>query len=92
MYNNQAVLLGRQRITSEALQSIHIAMQLAPHSPEPRVNLGLRLAAAGRYAEAVAQMTVAAQMAPTNPVVQYNLGLASHHAGDPQRAEQIFKQ
>ena len=92
MYNNQAVLLAKQRSTSQALESIHIAMQLAPLSPEPRVNLGLRLAAGGRYADAVAQMAAAAQMAPTNPVVQYNLGLACHHAGDPQRAEQIFKQ
>jgi tetratricopeptide (TPR) repeat protein len=56
------------------------------------VNLGVELAAAGRFDEAIEQYQQAQRVAPGDPTILYNLGNTWFRKGDPGEALRAYEE
>lgn len=74
-----------------AKQHLSRAMQLAPESPLPYLNLGILLIEQGFYREAAETLEYSLKLDSTNPLTHYQLGLAYFQAGDLQAAQKQFE-
>jgi Flp pilus assembly protein TadD len=57
------------------------AVAASPRASKPRQDLGLALAAMGRYSEAIAEFEQAVALDPTDPAAQLNLAVAYAESG-----------
>jgi tetratricopeptide (TPR) repeat protein len=70
----------------EAVDVLKKALDLAPDSPQERVNYGLALLRAGKAAEGMAELEQAQQQDPTVPHTWFNLGITYKRASQYDRA------
>lgn len=86
--------LGKELIevgrTNEALSQFTKAMQLAPQSPEPKLQSGWANYLLKNYSGAIALYLAAAEKDPGNPLIFKRLGIAYRDTGDPQNAAAAF--
>ncbi|MEL6110247.1 MAG: tetratricopeptide repeat protein, partial [Planctomycetota bacterium] len=67
-------------------------VRIAPHNVRARMNLGVYLGRAGRYAEAESQFRIALEELPTYHACWYNLGLDLHRDRQmPERAVEALQ-
>ena len=67
-------------------------VQVAPHNPIARNNLGRELLDAGHYAEAAAAFQQVIQEHPHLWLGYFNLGYMSYQTGEPETAERYLRQ
>jgi Flp pilus assembly protein TadD len=85
----RAVELHQKGDLEGAVAAYRESLALAP-SVEGRSNLGVALAALGRYEEAIAAYRGALDGAPSDPRIRYNLALAYYKSADlPRAAEEL---
>ncbi|MDQ2773754.1 MAG: FG-GAP-like repeat-containing protein, partial [Acidobacteriota bacterium] len=70
----------------QAVEALHSALELAPHSVEERINYGIALLRAGKNEAAVAELTKAQKQDPSIPHTWFNLAIFYKHAGDYDKA------
>lgn len=85
-----AVLIDRGA-QGEAEPLLRRALELAPHSPLPWVNLGRLLQSRHLWVEAEEHYRSAAAAFPRNPVFQLTLGQIAQRAGHFAKAEESFR-
>jgi tetratricopeptide (TPR) repeat protein len=70
----------------QAVEALHSALELAPHSVGERINYGIALLRAGKNEAAVAELTRAQKQDPSIPHTWFNLAIFYKHAGDYDKA------
>src|ERR1700742_675899 len=75
----------------QAVDALHSALELAPHSVREHINYGLALLRAGRNDAAVAELSEAQKQNASLPYTWFNLGIFYKHAGDYDKAIEQFR-
>ncbi len=89
--NNLVVHYIEMKRFDRAKQHLSRAMQLAPESPLPYLNLGILLIEQRFYREAAETLEHSLKLDGTNPLTHYQLGVAYFQTGDLQAAQKHFE-